>query len=297
MLKRRIIATAAGFILAASALAVAQTRRTTALKNGYAAVNGLNLYYEIHGTGEPLILLHGGVGATEMFGEILPLLSSTRRVIAVDLQAHGRTADIDRPLTFEAMADDIAALMKHLGIEKADVMGYSLGGGVALRTAIQHPDVVKKLVVVSTAFKRDGWYPEIVAGMAQMGAGAAEPMKQTPMYQLYARIAPKPADWPVLLTKLGELLRKDYDWSKGVAAIKAPTLLVFADADAVRTAHAVEFFELLGGGKRDGGWDGSGMSAARLAILPGLTHYNVFSSPALASTVTPFLAAPMPGSK
>ena len=298
VLRRRLMATsAAGIILAASAVAFAQRRATTAVKTGYAPVNGLKLYYEIHGSGEPLILLHGGVGSTEMFGEILPLLSNTRRVIAADLQAHGRTADIDRPLSIEAMADDIAALIKHLGIEKADVMGYSLGGGVALRTAIQHPDVVKKLVLVSTAFKRDGWYPEIVAGMAQMGAGAAEPMKQTPMYQLYARTAPKPADWPVLLTKLGELLRKDYDWSKDVAAIKAPTLLVFGDADAVRTAHAVQFFELLGGGKKDAGWDGSGMSNARLAILPGLTHYNIFSSTALPSTVTPFLDAPMPGAR
>ena len=289
MLRRRLIATSAGIILTVSALAFAQTRTTTALKTGYAPVNGLNLYYEIHGTGEPLILLHGGLGATEMFGEILPLLSNTRRVIAVDLQAHGRTADIDRPLSFEAMADDVAALMKHLGIEKADVMGYSLGGGVALRIAVRHPDVVKKLVLVSIAFRRDGWYREIVAGMAQVDAGAAEPMKQTPMYQLYARIAPKPTDWPVLLTKIGDLLRKDYDWSKDVVAIKAPTLLVFRDADAVRTAHAVQFFELLGGGKKDGGWDGSGKSNARLAILPGLTHYDIFSSPALAFTVAPFL--------
>ena len=128
--------------------------------------------------------------------------------------------------------------------------------------------------------------------MAQMGAGTAEPMKQSPIYQMYARIAPKPADWPVLHTKIGELLRKDYDWSKEVAAIKAPTMLVFADADSVRTAHAVEFFELLGGGRKDAGWDGLGMSNARLAILPGLTHYNIFSSPALAPSVTPFLDAP-----
>jgi len=298
MLRRRLIATtAAGTILAASALACAQTHTTTAFKTGYALVNGLNLYYESHGTGEPLILLHGGLGATEMFGEVLPLLSKTRRVIAVDLQAHGRTADIDRPMTFEAMADDIAALMKHLEIERADVMGYSLGGVVALRIAVRHPDMVRKLVLVSIAFRLDGWYPEIVSGMAHVGAGSAEAMKQTPMYQLYARIAPKPADWPVLLTKIGELLRMDYDWSKDVAAIKAPTLLVFGDADAVRTAHAVQFFELLGGGKKDGGWDGSGMSNARLAILPGLTHYNIFSSPALASTVTPFLDVPMRGAK
>jgi pimeloyl-ACP methyl ester carboxylesterase len=279
-----------GITSAASALAFPQRRTAPDVKSGYAPVNGLKLYYEVHGTGEPLILLHGGLGATEMFGEVLPLLSKTRRVIAADLQGHGRTADIARPLSMEAMADDVAALTKYLRIEKADIMGYSLGGGVAVCTAVQHPDVVEKLVLVSIAFKRDGWYPEIVAGMAQMSADAAEPMKKTPMYQMYARIAPKPEDWPVLLTKLGELFRKDYDWSNGVEAIKAPTLLIFGDADAVRTAHAVEFFELLGGGKKDGGWDGSGISNARLAILPGLTHYNIFSSPVLGSTVTPFLA-------
>jgi pimeloyl-ACP methyl ester carboxylesterase len=264
----------------------------TALETGYAPVNGLNLYYEIHGDGEPLILLHGGLGATEMFGALLPLLATKRRVIAADLQAHGRTADIDRPLSIEAMGDDIAGLMKHLGIEKADIMGYSLGAGVALRTAIQHPELVKKLVLVSIVFRRDGWYPEVLAGMAQVGAASAEAMKPSPMYQMYARIAPRPADWPVLLTKIGEALRKDYDWSPEVAAVKAPTMLVFGDADAVRPEHMVEFFQLLGGGKKDAGWDGSGMSNARLAILPGLTHYNLFSSPALAPTVTAFLDAP-----
>jgi pimeloyl-ACP methyl ester carboxylesterase len=197
--------------------------------------------------------LHGGVGAIEMFGEVLPLLAEGRRVIAVDLQAHGRTADIDRPLSFESMADDIAALVGYLEIERTDVVGYSLGGGVALQTAIRHPEVVRKLVVVSTPFERSGWYPEVLAGMEQMSPEAAEPMKQTPMYQLYASVAPKPEDWPVLLTKLGELLRQDYDWSEVVEAIKAPTMIVVGDADSVHTAHAVRFFELLGGGKSDAG--------------------------------------------
>ncbi len=298
-LRRSFIAgSIAVIILAASPLAVAQTiKKDAARKSGYAPVNGLKLYYEVHGTGEPLILLHGGVGATEMFDEIMPLLSQSRQVIAVDLQAHGRTADINRPLSYEAMADDVAALIQYLKFDKADVMGYSVGGEVALRTAIQHPDVVRKLVLVSTTFSRDGWYPEIVSGMTQMGGGSAEPMKQTPMFQLYARVAPRPDDWAVLLTKLGEMFRKDYDWSKDVPAIKAPTLLVLGDADAVRTAHAVQFFELLGGGKKDGGWDGSGISNARLPILPGLTHYTIFSSPALVSTVTPFLDAPIPRAK
>jgi pimeloyl-ACP methyl ester carboxylesterase len=259
----------------------------------YAPVNGLNMYYEIHGSGEPLILLHGGVGAIEMFGEVLPLFAEGRQVIAVDLQAQGRTADIARPLSFELMADDIATLIAHLGFESTDVMGYSLGGGVALQAAIRHPEVVRKLVVVSTPFKRDGWYPEVLAGMGQMGPEVAEPMKQTPMYQVYARVAPKLEDWPVLLTKLGQLLGQDYDWSNDVAAMEVPTLIVVGDADSVRTAHAVQFEELLGGGKADAGWDGSGMSNARLAILPTTTHYNIFFSPTLASTVTPFLGTRM----
>jgi len=270
---------------------------TERIQGNYASVNGLNMYYEIHGTGQPLILLHGGLGLSSMFGEVLPLLAKTRQVIAVDLQAHGHTADIDRPIRYELMADDIAALIKHFGFRKADVMGYSLGGGVALRTAIQHPEVVKKLVLVSTPFRRDGWYPEIVAGIEQMSAAAAEFMKETPMYQSYVSVAPKPENFPVLLDKIGDLLRQDYDWSNDVAALKMPTMIVYGDADSIPPAHAVQFFELLGGGKVDAGWDGAGMSTARLAILPATTHYTIFSSSALASAVTPFLDAPMPEEK
>lgn len=281
-----------GISLSTSTLALAQTDtevKDMNTRGNYAEINGLNLYYELYGAGEPLILLHGALGSTGMFGEVLPMLAEGRQVIAVDLQAHGRTADIDRPLSLETMADDIAALIQRLGFEQADVMGYSMGGGVALRTAIQHPEVVRKLVVVSVPFKRDGWYPEILEGQAMMNAEAAEPMKQTPMYQGYASVAPRLEDWPVLLGKMGEMASKDYDWSKEVATIKAPTLIVVGDADAVRTAHAVEFFELLGGGKKDGGWDGSGMSKAQLAILPGMMHYTIFNAPALATTVISFL--------
>ena len=292
-LRRRLVATsAAGMILATSSLAWAQERTSTNDKTGYAPVNGLKLYYEIHGSGEPLILLHGGVVGIAMFGPNLPALAEKRKVIAVELQGHGRTADIDRPLSFEAMADDIAALMRYLGIERTDVMGYSLGGGVALQIATRHPESVRKLVVVSAPCKRDGFYPEVLATMAQMGPAAGEGMKQSPLYKLYPNV-----NWPVLFTKLGDLLRKDYDWSKEVAAIKAPTMLVFADADAVRPVHIVEFFGVLGGGLKDAGLDGSGRPVAQLAILPGLTHYNISSSPALATAVTPFLDAPMPRPK
>ncbi|MCA0454393.1 MAG: alpha/beta hydrolase [Chloroflexi bacterium] len=307
MLKRTFITliAAAGLTLTASAATLAQTDPTpttptheesqmsgSASDSGYAPVNGIELYYEIYGEGQPLILLHGGLGAIEMFGPVLSTLAEGRQVIGVDLQGHGRTADIDRPLTFEAMADDVAALITYLGFENADVMGYSLGGGVALQTAIRHPEVVRKLVLVSTPYQFHGWYPEALAGMAQMSAAAAEGMKQTPMYQTYAALAPRVEDFPVLLDKLNTLLTTDYDWSADIPNIKLPVLLVVGDADSVRTSHAVAFFELLGGGQKDAGWDGSGMSTAQLAVLPATTHYSIFMSPLLASTVAPFLDAP-----
>jgi len=263
----------------------------------YANVNGLNLYYEIHGQGQPLILLHGGLGTIGMFAQLLPALVETRQVIGVELQAHGHTADIDRRLSFEFMADDIAALIKHLGLAKADLCGYSVGGGVALQTAIRHPDVVRKLVVVSAPYAHDGWYPEVRAGMRALNVEAAKGMVGSPMHQAYVSVAPQPEAWPQLVTRLGRMVGQDYNWSKSVSAIKVPTMIVIGDADAVRPGHAVQFFELLGGGKRDAGWDGSGMSNARLAILPATTHYNIFFSPLLASTVTSFLDTPMPNGK
>src|SRR6266849_1089460 len=206
----------------------------------YADVNGIKLYYEIGGTGRPLVLLHGGLGALEMFGPNLAALAQGRQVIAVDLQGHGRTADIDRPLSVELMADDIAALIKYLKLDAADIMGYSLGGGVALLTAIRHPELVGKLVVVSTPIKRDAFYPEILAQQGQVGPEAAEAMKQTPMYQLYASVAPRPEEWPRLLGKIGEAMKQDFDYSKEIATIKAPTMIVAGDADIFPPSHAVE---------------------------------------------------------
>ena len=263
----------------------------------YAEIDGLRLWYEERGSGRPLVLLHGGYGAVEMFAPILPALAGRRRVVAVDLQGHGRTADVDRPLRYESMADDVAALITSLGLTGADVMGYSLGGGVALRTAIQHPALVRRLVVVSAPCRRSGWYPEVLAATAQQDEAFGERMRGTPPHQLYARVAPRPEDWPRLWAKTGDLLRRDYDWSAEVAALTLPTLLVFADADSVTTAHMVEFFGLLGGGHRDAGWDGTDRPAARLAVLPGLTHYDIVGSPALPAAVLPFLthAATAPG--
>ena len=251
----------------------------------YADVNGIKLYYEIHGAGRPLVLLHGGLGSIEMFGPNLPALAAGHRVIAVDLQGHGRTADIDRPISVQLMGEDIAALIKHLRLERPDLVGYSLGGGVAFWTAVRHPELVGKLVLISTPFRRNGFYPDILDQQAQVGPEAAEMMKQTPMYQQYASLAPRPEDWPKLLGKIGESMKQDFDFSKEVAGLKPTTLIVAGDADIFPPAHAVEMFGLLGGGKRDGGWQGEGRPKSRLAILPGVTHYAMGSAPALAPTV------------
>src|SRR5262249_12924901 len=257
----------------------------------YADVNGISLYYEEHGWGKPLVLLAGGDGSGEMFGAILPLLAGGRRVITVDLQGHGRTADVDRPLRFQTMGDDIAALIRHLGLEQADVMGYSLGAGTALRTAIQHPDLVRRLVVVSHPVRRDGWFPQSLAGFDQMGPAFAEVMKQSPLYEAYARVAPRVEDWPVLVDKMGTMLREDYDWSAKVAKITAPVMLAYGDADSVWPAHIAEFYALLGGGLRDANWDGSARPGAGMPSLPSPTHYDIFMPPDLTGAVIPSLDA------
>jgi pimeloyl-ACP methyl ester carboxylesterase len=259
------------------------------LPGKFAPVNGLKLYYELYGAGQALVVLHGGVGASEMFGANLMALAANHLVIAVHLQAHGRTADIDRPLSYELMADDISAMLKYLKISQADILGYSLGGGVALQTAIRHPEMVNKLVVISTPARREGWYPEVLASFDQMGPETARYMDQSPLYQLYPDVK-----WGNLFAKIGELQRLDYDWSREVAALRMPILMAYADADAVRLQHITELYTLLGGGERDAGLDGSLRPAAQLAILPGVTHYNVALSPNLAAVVNPFLDAPMP---
>ncbi len=254
-----------------------------------ARVNGIELAYQVFGTGSPVVLLHGGFGSVEMFGPNVELLAAGHRIIAVDLQSHGRSPAADRPMRFETMADDIAALIKYLELDRTAVMGFSLGGAVALRTAIQHPQLVERLVLVSSVFKRGGWYPEMTAGMNAMGPETAEPLKHSPMYEAYVRIAPRKEDWPVLVTQLTTALKIKYDWSAEVAKLPMPVMIVAGDADGMPPSHAVEFFDLLGGGKRDANWDRSGMTHHRLAILPGLTHYDINVSPHLAQAVIPFL--------
>jgi pimeloyl-ACP methyl ester carboxylesterase len=260
--------------------------------SGLAPVNGIPLACEIRGTGKPLVMLHGGFGSFGSYGPTLASLAAGRQVIGVDLQSHGRTPAVDRPMRFETMADDVAALIDYLGLGQADVMGFSMGGGVALRTAIQHPASVRKLVVVSTPFKRTGWHPEMVAGFDQMGPEFADFMKQTPLYEAYRKVAPRVDDWPVLVDQLTTMLKRDYDWTEEVRALPMPVLIVAGDADGLPPRHAVEFFELLGGGRRDAVWDRSGMTKHALAILPRATHYDIDTLPALASTVAAFLDDP-----
>lgn len=254
----------------------------------YADVNGLSLYYEEHGSGEPLVMLHGGIGASETLAPLLPALD--RPVILVDLQGHGRTADVDRPLRPSSMADDIAALAAHLGLDSIDLFGYSLGGAVALRTAIQHPGLVRRLVLVSIAMRRDGNHPEVIAAFDGLTEAAAEPMKESPLYAHYSQVAPRPEDWPMLIGKTGDLLRDDYDWTDEIAGVQAQTMLVYADADSVRPDHVAEFYGLLGGGLDDPGWDGP-HPGNQLAVLPGTTHYDVLMSPLLVPAVNGFLSS------
>jgi len=268
---------------------------TTLAESGRVAANGIDYYYEVHGEGEPLLVLHGGLGSIALFGPSPALFNAGRQVIAVDLQGHGRTPLGDRPIRLEDMGDDMAVLLSTLGYRRVDVIGYSLGGGVAFRLAVQHPEMVRRLVLVSAGFSRDGFYADMLDQQAQVGGEVAEMMEGTPMYRSYAALAPHPEDFPRLLDSMGELMRRPYDYSEDAKGLRMPVMIVFGDSDMYRPEHIVEFYHLLGGGLRDAGWMRETMAQNRLAILPGVTHYDSFSSPALVPTVLPFLNGEMPG--
>ena len=266
-----------------------QTATPKPVKTGHAAVNGVNYYYAVYGTGEPLLLLHGGLGSIDVFAPLPPSRAKHRQVFAVDLHGHGRTALGDRPISLVDMGDDMAVILDALGYERVDVLGYSMGGGVAFRLAVQHPEKVRRLALVSTPFAQDGFHPEMLPQQAQVGAGMAEYLKTTPMYKAYAAVAPKPEEFPRLLDRMGEMMRQPYDWADDVKKLGMPVMLVYGDADMFRPDHVVEFYRLLGGGQRDAGWTREHMSQNRLAILPDLTHYEMSLTPELARTVLPFL--------
>ncbi len=281
-----------GAIIAAPAAAQPAKDTTPvapAAKSGHITVDGIPYYYEVRGTGKPLLVLHGGLGSFDMFEHALPALTAHRQVIGVDLQGHGRTLLGQRPISLEAMGADMGEILRQLDYSQVDVLGYSMGGGVAFQLALQHPDRVGRLAMVSAGYARDGFFPEMLPAQAQVGAAMAPQMKDTPMYQSYMKLAPRPEDFPRLLDAMGALMRQPYDWSADVPRLKMPVMLVYGDSDMYRPEHVVKFYQLLGGGLRDAGWQRENMAPNRLAILPGLTHYDIFLAPELVETVLPFL--------
>lgn len=301
MMRRTLFAVLATVLVAGPTLAHAQGESPMAPESHRVTANGVELYYEVHGEGTPLIMLHGGVNPSDFFGETLQpafggerhdtlkTMAESHKVYAVHLRGHGFSKDNDEPWSAELMADDVAALMDQIGLETADVMGYSLGAGVGLQLAIRHPERVTRLVAISMAFRAEGGdYPEVRAAFAQMPAMAAaigEQVAASPLGTLYPDV-----DWEVMFRKTGEMNQPAHDWSEGVAAITSPTLIIFADADSIRLEHMVEFYKLLGGGRRAGGMDGSDRSINQLAIIPNRTHYDILASPAVRMFATAFLA-------
>ncbi len=284
----------------ASSALPAQNQRDAAVdtpkptSSGYAeAAEGLRVHYEVYGEGEPIVVMAGGFGDSSSMMQVIGPLSRERQVIAIDLEGHGRTALRETPMAHERNGDDVAAVLRHLKVTQADVAGYSHGGDAAIRMAIQHPEMVRNLIVISTAFEKDGWYPEGIEGMEAVSSAMFEQMKQTPFYTRYAEVAPHPEQFPVLLDRMGELMRKDYDWRAEIAKLPMPVLLLFADHDAVSMKHIAEFFALFEGGVRDAGWEGEPKYArARLAIVPGYTHYNFGMGPDIARVIEAYLDQP-----
>jgi pimeloyl-ACP methyl ester carboxylesterase len=261
-----------------------------AVQSGYASVNGLEMYYEIQGTGDPLVVIHGSFMSIESMGDIVPRLAETRQVIAVELQGHGRTGDIDRALSPDLMADDVAALLQELEIEQADIFGYSLGGAVALHMAIRHPEMVRKLVVVSANYTLEGWYPELAGFMETM---SPDIFAGSPIETEYKSLAPDPDGLPNLVSKIQQLatnLQAIPDES--IQAITAPSLIMVGDSDNVRPEHALDLFKLLGGGVPG---DLVGLPSSQLAVIPGATHTSILSCvEVLVALTVEFLDAPLP---
>jgi pimeloyl-ACP methyl ester carboxylesterase len=259
--------------------------------SGYAAVNGMELYWESHGSGgPPLVLVHGGYGLVSEFASLIPALAATRQVIGIELQGHGHTRDIDRPFSWDAFGDDIAALIAELGFEQADLLGYSLGAGAALRATVQHPGRVRRLALLAIPARRDGWFPEVRAVFDHMGRAGFDQLSRAPLYAAWREVAPDPDAFPALMDKTGELQRIEFDWADEIAAISSPTLLVFADADSIAPEHAAEFYGLLGGGHADSMLGPGPRTQNRLAILPGRTHYDLLLAPELPSILSGFFA-------
>jgi pimeloyl-ACP methyl ester carboxylesterase len=290
VLRRELLRAGATLLLAAPIFTITRAKGNTIMsmnKGRYASVNGIDLYYERHGAGAPLILLHGGLGTIDaIFGRLLPALAARCEVIAVELQGHGHTADNGREMTYQAMADDIAALIAELGLGRADVAGYSVGGGVTLQLGLRHPGSVRKLVVISAPHATEGWFPEVLAGTAAMDPAAVPPRHRP---DAISSPSSRPGDWPLLVHNVARLMASKYDWSAEITArMKAPLLVINGDADSVRPSHAVALYELLGGGRTDGFATGHG--ASQLLIVPQANHLEILDRTALPPAILDYLA-------
>jgi pimeloyl-ACP methyl ester carboxylesterase len=252
------------------------------------SVNGLEMYYESHGAGRPLVLLHGAMSTIETsFGAVIPPLAQIRRLIAVEQQGHGRTADVDRPLTYIQMAQDTATLLRKLEIEHADFFGYSMGAGITLELAMQYPELVRRFIVASVAYSNDGFHPDTAA---QIMETTPDDLEESIFHEWYLRVAPNPRDWSTLVGKCNELDREFQGWRPtDIQAITAPALIIIGDSDIVQPEHAVEIFRLVGGGV-DG--DSAGLPASQLAVLPATTHLTIVDrADWLVSMISAFLEA------
>ncbi|HEY8468217.1 MAG TPA: alpha/beta hydrolase [Longimicrobiales bacterium] len=257
---------------------------------GRVEVNGMQMYYEVSGQGQPLIVLHGAYMNIPSMGEIIPKLAQTHRVYALELQGHGRTTDIDRPITYPNLADDVAAFMDAVGITRADVFGYSMGAAVGLQLAIRHPGKVNKLVAASVSYDTAGWQPEFRAFIPQM---TVDMFVGTPLEEEYRKLAPNPEGFPALVEKLIALEKEPMAWEEDVKALQVPVLLIAGDADVVTLEHTVALFRLLGGGIM--GDMGRPLAASRLAIMPATSHSAVITQPDLLyAFIEPFLKGETP---
>ncbi|MCF6405049.1 alpha/beta hydrolase [Chitinophaga filiformis] len=274
------------FVMEATAQQAKATNPATLKSSGYAPVNGLKLYYEIHGEGQPLVLLHGAYMTIDLnWSQLLPELAKTHKVIALEMQGHGRTADIDRPVSRQALADDVAGLLQYLKIDSADILGYSMGGTVAYAFAIQHPAMVKKLILVSTVYKFHGWQKEVTDIFQTF---KPEFFDQTPLKAAYEKVAPDPGHWRAFLTKYMEYGKQDFDFGADkVKAIKSPILFIMGDNDGVTLEHKAEMYRAAGGGVPG---DMAGLPKSQLAIFPGTTHVSLMADTSrLLSVINPFL--------
>ncbi|GAB3892080.1 alpha/beta hydrolase [Larkinella knui] len=247
-----------------------ETQNLPPTESGYADVNGLQLYYEVYGEGNPLVLLHGSYMTIPLnWSHIIPLLAKGRKVIVAEMQGHGRTRDIPRAISYEGMADDVAGLLGYLNIDQADIMGYSMGGGIAFQVAVRHPEQVRRLVVLSGTYAHDGWWPDVEASYATFTPAM---FMGTPIQQQYESLGHDPAHFPEFVKRVIQIDLKPYDWSRDVKNLQAPVFMAIGDADGVRYEHALELFRAKGGGKMG---DLHGLPKSRLAILPGTTHIGM----------------------